>query len=470
MKKRLIICLLFGLLSISLLTNISAENPDFTDVYFSLCADASCNDGRVLFELGDSPIFIQAYNHEGMILSGEIIFPDGTTQELNFNHLFLNDDYTKISLTETGRYMGVLRAEKFEEVVFEENFDFLVVDKIPGIIESEEDFCGSVTPLRIDYSKSKIISDSLNDSEKKEAVFSNVREAVENSGFNDFVEGNYIASSEWQCPPADAPPDTKCETVREIKRLQSYSPSNTEVLCGESVKGEFSLRGEKFIVGERKSVMRDALQEATSELSSRASQIVCNPDCTKKLDLGIVKAGNTLFGLFGVNYDFAYEISCERLSDVNGFEFNVRIIGEQKCISSSGSGNTPVDNPASNQCEKYSDCENGFYCDSGTCKEFTEDRQCTTDADCVLINKDWEFNCCYTSYCQGRDYSQDNWIAVNNGWYDLGKENHCPDISQCGDAQKCTSIPYFQETHEAKCVENSCQKVLRDSPISSPTF
>src|SRR3989344_800223 len=469
----LFVCILTLSVIVSGATFYADPLYDMENIYFKICADTQCQDTRVLFGLADSPVYIQAYDYGGAIFSGKITYPDGSVSDLDFNHLFTNDDYTKISLSQTGKYIGEVLAEKEGFIPFYSKFEIIVVNKMPerkdfpGETETTEEICESVTPLRIDYFKSKIISDSLNDSEKKDAVFSTVKEAIENSGFNDFVEGKYSASSEWQCPPLDVPEGVECGVVKNVRKLHSYVHSGEKVECSESEKGDFTLRGERILLGNRKDTMRDALSEAMDELKIRYENYQCPTGCTKTMDLGILDAQDTLFNLLGAKYTFGYELGCEQVENTDSFEFEVKIEGEQRCATiSDNRNNVPDSEPdpvITSSCKTYIDCDDGFYCNNGECTEFIADTSCTFDFDCTLINKDWEFNCCYDNLCGGRDYSQDSWMAVNYPWFSEGRLSYCPANEACGQQEQCTQLPFFPIIHTAKCVEGICTKVQRYS-------
>ena len=86
---------------------------------------------------------------------------------------------------------------------------------------------------------------------------------------------------------------------------------------------------------------------------------------------------------------------------------------------------------------------------------------CRVDDDCILINQERGFNCCYVSQCDSVDYSLSNWIAVNKDWFVNGKEKNCPSVVDgCGAAPMCVPV-IVNDRFEAVCRSNKCEKTVK---------
>ncbi len=79
---------------------------------------------------------------------------------------------------------------------------------------------------------------------------------------------------------------------------------------------------------------------------------------------------------------------------------------------------------------------------------------CTTDAQCGLIDIDKLDECCG---CGSIDYSLDNFVAVSLQSYREVKEDLCPD-GQC--AIGCPN-QIVNDNYEARCVQQRCAKVAK---------
>lgn len=114
--------------------------------------------------------------------------------------------------------------------------------------------------------------------------------------------------------------------------------------------------------------------------------------------------------------------------------------------------------PITQGCTIDEECGGGQFCNKGACQQFAPDTSCQTDGDCQLINKDFAYSCCYAGSCQGIDYSQDKWIAVNSNSFLLQQEQVCPTKDQCGPAPACPSY-MVNDKFAARCVSGVCQKL-----------
>jgi len=87
-----------------------------------------------------------------------------------------------------------------------------------------------------------------------------------------------------------------------------------------------------------------------------------------------------------------------------------------------------------------------------------EKETCQENSDCLLINQDRGFDCCWVSACDSIDYSLDNWIAVNKDWFIQGKNKNCPEIEECGPVPMCVG-KVINDRFKPQCINNKCQKV-----------
>jgi len=90
---------------------------------------------------------------------------------------------------------------------------------------------------------------------------------------------------------------------------------------------------------------------------------------------------------------------------------------------------------------------------------FLPNTSCEGAEDCMLINKDLEYSCCWVGACDPIDYSLEKWIAVNKAWFDEGRLTSCPATQECGPAPLCV-IQAVNVDFTAQCgVDQVCQKV-----------
>lgn len=118
-------------------------------------------------------------------------------------------------------------------------------------------------------------------------------------------------------------------------------------------------------------------------------------------------------------------------------------------------GRTFVEQGVSQICRYPGDCEAGFFCKYGACTEMNINSSCSDDSDCVLINNELGFSCCWAGACEERDYSLDKWVAANRNWFEEGREKYCPSIEECGPAPGCATR-LLNDSFEAKCEIYRC--------------
>ena len=85
---------------------------------------------------------------------------------------------------------------------------------------------------------------------------------------------------------------------------------------------------------------------------------------------------------------------------------------------------------------------------------------CERDADCLLVNEEYGFRCCWVGACDPVDYAGESWVAVNRAWFEGLREKNCPLVSECGPAPLC-AVRAVNEDVVAACVDNACTKVRR---------
>ena len=299
----------------------------FDNLYYKICADSSCRDSRVLFEIGERTAYIRAFEYGGIISSGELLRPGETnTEELDFSHFFGPDDYVRIRLDRTGIYRGVVRAEADGEYIFEKDFEFNVVNRINDILDlSQSEECSDVQPLRVNHAVSGLVSEQDELARVREylLIAGNARSEAR---FDEFISGVY--NPRWECPSAEG-----CGVEREIARLHTYFPNNGDIPCGGFVNGQFEINGEGFFFGSKEEIMQNVLSRTNNELLGISEGVVCSEGCTKKIDLGVVSARESVGGLFGTDFKFGYEISCVRVMNPEEWKFETQIKGRQECIA-----------------------------------------------------------------------------------------------------------------------------------------
>jgi len=89
---------------------------------------------------------------------------------------------------------------------------------------------------------------------------------------------------------------------------------------------------------------------------------------------------------------------------------------------------------------------------------------CSEDSDCILVDEDLDFRCCWQGACQSLNYSESKWIGVNSGWFDGTREKYCPNATECGPAPMC-AVRVQDTNFTASCIGNKCMKI----PISANT-
>ncbi len=92
--------------------------------------------------------------------------------------------------------------------------------------------------------------------------------------------------------------------------------------------------------------------------------------------------------------------------------------------------------------------------------DVTKDTSCEADDDCILVDEELGFSCCWAGECGQIEYSLGKWIAVNKEWYESERRGHCP--SDCGPAPGCP-VQLVNDSFTAMCSDNKCEK----APVAS---
>jgi hypothetical protein len=83
---------------------------------------------------------------------------------------------------------------------------------------------------------------------------------------------------------------------------------------------------------------------------------------------------------------------------------------------------------------------------------------CKTDSDCVLINKNNGFSCCWAGACDVVDYSLDEYVSVNSSSFYNFRQEFCPSENECGPSPGCPTT-MINDNFKAKCVNSLCVKI-----------
>jgi hypothetical protein len=86
----------------------------------------------------------------------------------------------------------------------------------------------------------------------------------------------------------------------------------------------------------------------------------------------------------------------------------------------------------------------------------SKDTSCTADEDCVLVDRELGFACCWAGACEAINYSEAKWIGVNRDWFERERSDNCP--GDCGPAPAC-AVRSLDENFTARCVDGICEKV-----------
>jgi len=92
------------------------------------------------------------------------------------------------------------------------------------------------------------------------------------------------------------------------------------------------------------------------------------------------------------------------------------------------------------------------------CAQGISRTQCSADEDCLLVDQQLGFNCCWAGACEAIDYSEAKWVAVNRYWFERQKALNCPSEVQCGPAPMC-AVRVVNSGFAAKCVQGTCVKI-----------
>lgn len=87
--------------------------------------------------------------------------------------------------------------------------------------------------------------------------------------------------------------------------------------------------------------------------------------------------------------------------------------------------------------------------------DVSKDASCEADADCILVDSGLGFRCCWAGACEQIDYTDGKWVAVNKGWFDRQRIEHCP--QDCGPAPLC-AVRVLNDNYTAVC-NGICEKV-----------
>lgn len=121
-------------------------------------------------------------------------------------------------------------------------------------------------------------------------------------------------------------------------------------------------------------------------------------------------------------------------------------------------GDTFAEEVEEGACLVDSDCDEGSFCNRGECLEFVLDQTCADDEDCVLIDSEFNLGCCWTTKCKPIDYSDEEWIAVNEELFTGQQEEYCAKEEACGSAPVCSEM-IINRNFKAVCAEGECDKV-----------
>jgi|GEM_PF-1242619 len=86
------------------------------------------------------------------------------------------------------------------------------------------------------------------------------------------------------------------------------------------------------------------------------------------------------------------------------------------------------------------------------------DATCSSDEDCILVNSEHAFSCCWAAACDAIDYSESKWKAVNKEWFEGVRVDVCPSEEECGPAPGC-AVRAVNESFTARCTAGQCTKV-----------
>ena len=128
--------------------------------------------------------------------------------------------------------------------------------------------------------------------------------------------------------------------------------------------------------------------------------------------------------------------------------------------------NACTSNNSSSNTNKKGDInqEQNIFDNTLTIKEQVVSLKCNSDEECILINKDLGFSCCWEGACEEIDYSLDRYVAVNQDSFHSLRIKECPWVEdkakryeKCGPAPGCP-VALINDNFVAKCVNNICTK------------
>lgn len=111
--------------------NITDTLKTFNNLYFTFCLNRECSGPLSTysdtFVLGNSPIYIKAFESEDASLSGELILPDSSISPLVFR-----DKVTDVRFSVTGAYKAIITASKngYQDYIKEMEFNVIENDAV----------------------------------------------------------------------------------------------------------------------------------------------------------------------------------------------------------------------------------------------------------------------------------------------------------------------------------------------------
>ena len=156
----------------------------------------------------------------------------------------------------------------------------------------------------------------------------------------------------------------------------------------------------------------------------------------------IIIVGVILLGYFFIKYfNIELVVKATPKQKVNSF---------QQCLDAG----YDVSNSKPRQCKSF---DGKVFVEQA---KYLEDLSCSSNADCVLVNSDLGYACCWIGACDHKDYSESKWVAVNKDKFSSERSLNCQKPEDCGPAPGCSVM--VLDNYEAKCIESKCQKVIKE--------
>ena len=106
----------------------------------------------------------------------------------------------------------------------------------------------------------------------------------------------------------------------------------------------------------------------------------------------------------------------------------------------------------------------GVSNETGKVFNFTEASACAIDDECAIVHKGIICPYCDRPACQPVDFLSSDYVAVNFQIFSEWRESNCSSLQDCLDKYgPLPDCPIKLETNErvaAKCIKNTCQKVI----------